>query len=164
MKYFFHFENQLFDIAFNDQTKPKNGFVEVTKAKYDQLLNAVNMGLKIFEDLTCSGPKPSPYHIWGKNGWYDPRTPDQKRAEYLLSLKPLTRRQFKLALLQNNLLDEVEKKMAEIEDPFMRNKIQIEYNESLNFERNNESVLFMTSVLNITEEKVDKMWEQAMTL
>jgi hypothetical protein len=164
MKYFFQFETQLFDIAINEQTKPKAGFVEVTKAKYDQLLNAVNKGLMIFEDLTCSGPKPSSYHVWGEHGWYDPRTPEQKRSEYLLSLKPLTRRQFKLALLQNDLLDTVEKQMAEIDDPVMRNKIQIEYNESLNFERNNDSVLFMASVLNLAEGEVDKMWEYAMTL
>lgn len=46
----------------------------------------------------------------------------------------------------------------------MRTKIQIEYTESFNFERNSESVLFMSTLLELDEEQVDKMWEYAMTL
>lgn len=33
-----------------------------------------------------------------------------------------------------------------------------------NFERNSESVLFMSTLLELDEEQVDKMWEYAMTL
>lgn len=82
----------------------------------------------------------------------------------MLTLRPLTRRQFKLGLLENGLLDLIEQRINAIEDPQMRTKIQIEYTESFNFERNSESVLFMSTLLELDEEQVDKMWEYAMTL
>ncbi|ENX48751.1 MULTISPECIES: hypothetical protein [Acinetobacter] len=76
----------------------------------------------------------------------------------------LTRRQFKLALLQNNLLETVEQSIATIEDSALKTRIEIEYNESEKFERTNDSVQYMLSILNLTEEQVDEMWRYAMTL
>ncbi|MFW2037776.1 hypothetical protein ACG92Y_04500 [Acinetobacter ursingii] len=76
----------------------------------------------------------------------------------------LTRRQFKLALLQNNLLGTVEQSIAGIEDPALKTRIEIEYNESEKYERTNDSVQYMLSILNLTEEQVDEMWRYAMTL
>ncbi|MCU4483633.1 hypothetical protein [Acinetobacter ursingii] len=76
----------------------------------------------------------------------------------------LTRRQFKLALLQNNLLETVEQSIAGIEDQALKTRIEIEYNESEKFERTNDSVKYMLSILNLTNEQVDEMWRYAMTL
>ena len=76
----------------------------------------------------------------------------------------LTRRQFKLALLQNNLLETVEQSIASIEDPALKTRIEIEYNESEKFERTNDSVKYMLSILNLTDDQVDEMWRYAMTL
>ncbi|MFW2084991.1 MULTISPECIES: hypothetical protein [Acinetobacter calcoaceticus/baumannii complex] len=76
----------------------------------------------------------------------------------------LTRRQFKLVLLENNLLDTVEQRINAIEDPIMRTRIQIEYNESVKFERNSESIAFMTNLLELTSEQVDEMWKHALKL
>ena len=72
--------------------------------------------------------------------------------------------EFKLALLQNNLLETVEQSIAAIEDPALKTRIEIEYNESEKFERTNDSVQHMLSILNLTDEQVDEMWRYAMTL
>ncbi len=89
----------------------------------------------------------------------------EKLAVYNRSIMPsLSRRQFKLALLENGLLNTVEEMIESIEDPTIKARIQIEYNESERFERSNESVQYMLGVLNLTSDQMDDMWRYAMTL
>ncbi len=78
-------------------------------------------------------------------------------------LAALTRRQFKLTLLENDLLQTVENAVAAIEDVKLRTRIQIEYAEADKFERQSDSVKYMLSLLNLTDEQADEMWLQAMT-
>lgn len=91
-------------------------------------------------------------------------TAEQIQEQYMKSLRPLTRRQFKLALLQNDLLDDIDTAIANIADTTQRAIIQIEYQESTTFERNNPSVLAMMTALGLTEEQVNTMWEQGMAI
>ena len=89
----------------------------------------------------------------------------EKLAAYNRSIMPsLTRRQFKLALLEHGLLDTVEQMISGIEDPSIKARIQIEYSESERFERSNESVQYMLGALNLTSDQVDEMWHFAMTI
>ena len=91
---------------------------------------------------------------------------DTNRAAILKrqQLSSLTRRQFKLALLENGLLETIEQMIGAIEDPTVKARIQIEYSESERFERSNESVQYMLGVLDLTSDQVDEMWRHAMTL
>lgn len=89
---------------------------------------------------------------------------EEKVQQRLLQFKSLTRRQFKLALLENGLLETVEQIIESIEDPILKMRIQIEYSESERFERTNESVKYMLGVLNLTLDQVDEMWRYAITL
>ncbi|MEN8381382.1 hypothetical protein [Acinetobacter radioresistens] len=79
-------------------------------------------------------------------------------------LKPLTRRQFKLVLLENDLLDQIENSISAIEDDKTRARIQIEYTEATEFHRTSESMKYMCSLLDLTEAQVDQMWEEALKL
>ena len=87
---------------------------------------------------------------------------EEKELLRLSQFRPLTRRQFKLALLENGLLDTVEQIIESIEDPITKTRIQIEYSESERFERINDSVKYMLGVLDLTSDKVDEMWLQAL--
>lgn len=91
---------------------------------------------------------------------------DADRAAILKrqQLSSLTRRQFKLALLENGLIETIEQMIGAIEDPTLKSRIQIEYSESERFERTNDSVQYMLGVLELTSEQVDEMWRHAMTL
>ena len=89
---------------------------------------------------------------------------EEKRAQYLASLKPLTRRQFKLVLLENDLLDRIENAISAIADDKTRARIQIEYTEATEFHRVSESIAYMCALLELTEAQVDAMWEQALQL
>lgn len=89
----------------------------------------------------------------------------QKLIEFNRSrMPPLTRRQFKLTLLENNLLEAIESKIDQIEDPKQKSRIQIEYTEADKFERTSESVIYMINMLELTAEQVDQMWLHAMSL
>ena len=91
---------------------------------------------------------------------------DADRAAILKrqQLSSLTRRQFKLALLENRLLETIEQMIGAIEDPTLKSRIQIEYSESERFERSNESVQYILGVLNLTADQVDEMWKNALRL
>ena len=91
---------------------------------------------------------------------------DADRAAILKrqQLSSLTRRQFKLALLENGLLETIEQMIGAIEDPSLKSRIQIEYSESERFERTNDSVQYMLGVLNLSSDKVDEMWGYALKL
>ena len=89
---------------------------------------------------------------------------EEKELFRLTQFKPLTRRQFKLALLENGLLSTVEQMIESIEDPTVKARIQIEYSESERFERTNQSVQYMLGVLGLTSDQVDEMWRYAMML
>ena len=83
---------------------------------------------------------------------------------YVKSLKPLTRRQFKLVLLENNLLEQVETLIISVEDTTQRTRSQIEYSEATEFQRTSNSVKYMCNLLGLTEEQINTMWEKALTL
>ena len=91
-------------------------------------------------------------------------TDEQLYDIYVKSLKPLTRRQFKLVLLENNLLDQVETLISSVEDTTQRTRLQIEYSEATEFQRTSNSVKYMCNLLGLTEEQINQMWEQGSTL
>ena len=87
-----------------------------------------------------------------------------KYNNYLKSLPHLTRRQFKLALLANNLLDVIDNTIASVADPLVKAHITIEYTEATEFVRTSDSVKYMLNILDLTEEQANTIWEQALTL
>lgn len=91
-------------------------------------------------------------------------TEEQKYNIYLNSLRPLTRRQFKLALLENNLLADIDTAISNIPDPLFKARIEIEYAEATEFVRTSDSVKYMLSILELSEEQVNLLWETAQNL
>lgn len=91
-------------------------------------------------------------------------TEEQKYQHYLRSLKPITRKQFKLGLLDEGLLDSLELAISNIEDPLVKKRIEVEYTESTEFVRTSESVKTMFALINQTEEQINNLWENALAL
>lgn len=89
---------------------------------------------------------------------------EQLHQLYLSNLPSLTRRQFKLTLLENDLLETIETEINSIADPKQKARIQIEYSEATSFTRTSESVKYMLALLDISEEQANAMWENAATL
>ena len=80
-------------------------------------------------------------------------------------VKPLTRRQFRLALVTNgyNLAD-IEALINQIEDDMQRQIIQIEWQDATVFERNNSSLFVMAALMGLSSAQIDELWSQALTL
>lgn len=91
-------------------------------------------------------------------------TAQERRQIYLQNLPPLTRRQFKLTLLNNDLLTKVAETIATIEDPVLRSKVQIEYEDSDTFYRLNPTLEILYKALGLKEAQVDRMWEEGLKL
>lgn len=91
-------------------------------------------------------------------------TDEQLYDIYIKSLKPLTRRQFKLVLLENGLLEQVETMISSIQDVTQKTRLQIEYSEATEFQRTSDSMKYMCNLLGLTEDQINQMWEQGLTL
>lgn len=88
----------------------------------------------------------------------------EKREAYLKSLRPLTRRQFMLTLVEYGLDDDIAAAINAIEDEKQRKIINIEFNNSQTFERMSDSVLFMCNLVGLEETRVNELWEYGMRL
>ncbi|MDV2488624.1 hypothetical protein [Acinetobacter johnsonii] len=118
------------------------------------------------EVLRHETPKPSNHHTeWDGKSWVDVR-PDDEKLEHTRSQYPsLTRYQFLRCLLENGFkASDIEDQIQTIEDEFSRELALLGFKEATNFVRTDESILAMQSVLNLTDERVDQMWEYALTL
>ena len=80
-------------------------------------------------------------------------------------LKPLTRRQFRLALVMNGFaLADIEALINQIEDGTQRQIALIEWQDGTAFERYSPSLLKMAELMNLSSPQVDELWSQALTL
>lgn len=86
---------------------------------------------------------------------------DEDRRAFM---PPLTRRQFRLALVTNgyNLAD-IESLIAQIEDDMQRQIIQIEWQDATTFIRTSPNLLTMANLMGLSAEQVDALWAQALT-
>jgi hypothetical protein len=161
MTIYFNPEKQSFTTMEAASENPN--MVEITNEQHIELLAKLNQGYYVFPDLTLSTIRPSIEHHWIDGAWVDPRTPEQKEAQYMASLKPLTRRQFKLTLLHYGMLETMESQIASIPDANLRIQLQIEYAESTTFMRTSPSVAAMVQSLGLTTNQVNQMWEYGMS-
>lgn len=79
-------------------------------------------------------------------------------------LSPLTNRQFKLALLDSNLIDLVDTAINNIEDLKLKRKIQIEYEYAATFNRDSESVATVIELIGVSLDEVDRIWIKALSM
>lgn len=152
-----------YDTDFNYQDLPNDLVIITSTEQHMDLLQRINEGRRVFMDLTFSEPRPSKYHVWVANAWEDTDTPEAKQERRLLALTPLTRRQFMLALVHYDLDEVIETKIDEIEDISTRKIVKIEYKESTTFVRTSPSIQTLAQILNLTDEQLNGMWEQALT-
>lgn len=81
------------------------------------------------------------------------------------SLPILTRRQFMRTLALNQFdLDDIEAKIRTIEDAQERQLALIDWHDATEFERNNPTMIMMIDLLGLTNDQVDALWSQGLTL
>lgn len=128
----------------------ENGFT-ITPA-FEGIADIVNAHANNKMQLLCDLSQLNPEYVWAVT--YE--TPP---------VKPLTRRQFRLALVANgyNILD-IEALINRIEDVVQRQVTLIEWQDATTFERNSSSLLVMAGLMQLNTEQVDALWDQALSL
>lgn len=111
----------------------------------------------IKDDMVSLTPKELDKHL----NPYKYMSTKAKREWDLKTMPVLEKRQFKLLLLNNNLLSKLETEISKIENDNTREWINIEYNDSLDFVRTEKDVLYFIELLKLKEEDFDKMWKIA---
>ena len=92
---------------------------------------------------------------------------DQAKVEEIKQskLKPLTRRQFRMVLVLNGYdLDEIKAQILAIENIQTRQLTLVEWEDGNTFERTSSSLGMMANLLGLTDDQVNAMWKQALTL
>lgn len=157
-------EQAFYDTALNYAVLP-NDLIEVSNEQYTVLLNVLNSGGVIFADLTYSPPKPSQFHSWSGSEWIDPRSEQQKIECKRLQYPSLTRYQFLRCLLENGFKSvDIEAKILTIEDEMTRELTLLGFKEATSFVRTDESIIAMQTILGLSDEKLDELWEYALAL
>lgn len=153
-----------YDTSLNYPELPHD-LVEITHGQHSELLKALNSGCIIFDDLTYSTPKPSQFHEWNGEKWVDNRTEEEKLAYKRSQYPKLTRYQFMRGMLENGYKSsDIEAQILLIEDEYTRELTMLGFKEATTFFRTDESIKIMQSVLGLSDEKVDELWEYALHL
>lgn len=100
----------------------------------------------------------SSFETWTGETWADQRTAEEIAAYNRSLFQKLSKRQFALYLYDHDMYDQV---MQAIE---ANPRFKIEYDSVSDIERLSPTVSAMTTLLNWTEEQVDQMWTEALTL
>ena len=85
-------------------------------------------------------------------------TDAEKRVTYLASMPPLTKCQFNLYLYDSGLKDEVDALLA------ANPRAKVEFDSTDKVVRTSPTVEAMMALLGWTDEQVDQMWQQALTI
>ncbi len=161
----FSFTNNSFYDTELEYTELPDDLIKVSSEQHIELLKAINSNCIISADLSISSPKPSKFHEWNGTEWIDIRTEEEKLAYKRSQYPKLTRYQFMRGLLEMGFKSlDIEAQILLIEDEYTRELTLLGFKEVTNFVRTDESVIAMQSILNLNDEKVDAMWEYALTL
>lgn len=91
-------------------------------------------------------------------------TASQKYLAFLNSLPMLSRKQFKLGLLNKGVLSQLEGALEAITDDIVKATLTIEYTESTAFKRTSEPVKQLFNLIGMQEQDINDLWEIASKL
>lgn len=102
--------------------------------------------------------KPGEHYFPEDGGWtyVKPPTPP-------IELSPVSRRKLRLTLVRNQIpLSRIEELIAAMPEGLEKEEAQIEWADATEFDREHPTLLLIAEALNLSKEKVDEMWIEAM--
>lgn len=161
----FSLKNKSFYDSELDYPELPNDLIDVTDEQHIELLNALNRGSIIFDDLTYSEPKPSQFHEWNGSKWIDLRSEEEKLTYKRSQYPKLARYQFMRGMLEYGYKSsDIEAKIIRIEDEYTRELTMIGFKDAGNFVRTDLSIEVIRDILEKTDLEIDEFWEYALNL
>lgn len=171
MTLYYDKENKCFyDSAINVDVQASDTVIEITAEQHANLLNALNSGCIIFEDLTYSDPKPEDgiYNFdykkkeWAldKDATRKAQVPNSISRFQAMSVLEETEIDFNgerttIANATQNYIDSLDNSTAE------NRAIKRAWNYANEFERESETIKAIADLLNLSDEYVDNLYIQA---
>ena len=137
--------NGFYDPAIN--TEIPTDAVEFTADEHISLLNGQSSGKIISADA-----KGNPILI------------DPPIVPIEQTLAPLSQYQFRMCLINNNMLDKITTEINNIADATIKLKVETAFNYAQYFSRTDALVEYMISLLNLTNDQVNTIWQEALTI
>lgn len=102
--------------------------------------------------------KPGDNYVPQDGGWVYVEPPPSSPE-----LIPVSRRKLRLTLVRNEIsLSRIEELIAAMPEGLEKEEAEIEWADATEFDRNHPTLLLIAQALNLSEEKVDEMWLEAM--
>lgn len=80
------------------------------------------------------------------------------------TLGNLSQYQFRMCLINKNMLDQVTTEIAAIEDDAAKLKVSTAFNYAPYFSRLDENVIYMMTMLGLSDDQANTLWQEALTL
>lgn len=80
------------------------------------------------------------------------------------TLPNLSQYQFRMCLINRNLFDQVIAAIDNIQDATQKLKVKTAFDYANFFNRKDELILYMSSVLNLSDDDVNVMWQEALAI
>ena len=149
--------NQVWELKEDHRDKVVYSTLDRSESKVDYI-GAIKEGFTFLKPI-------SEFDSWNGAAWIDLRTEEEKLTYKRSQYPKLTRYQFMRGMLEYGYKSsDIEAQIMRIEDEYTRELTLLGFREATNFVRTDSSVLKMQSVLGLSDEKVDELWEQALAL
>lgn len=155
LKHFYDKEKKRFYIK-NAKCIDCDNAVEITAKQHAKLINAINKGCIIFDDLSYSKPKPSIFHTWDGKQWIE-----NEDAKYQ-SLVPtsITKRQL---MLQLNKMKLYEPLLSFINQAY-NVELKIEFEYSFQFELSSNFIKALVIIFSLDDHQINNLFVEACKL
>lgn len=80
------------------------------------------------------------------------------------TLSNLSQYQFRMCLINRNLFDQVTATIDGIQDATQKLRVKTAFDYAQFFKRKDELVIYMSSALGLSDDDVNEMWQEALTL
>lgn len=137
-----------------------------TMGVYARFCNAENAMTDIPDDARFIADKPDGEFEYDpdRDEWVPQAGPDLSPYELRELMKPVTKRHLRLTLVRNGIsLAQVEAAIASMPDGLAKQEAEIEWQDASEFGRLHPTLLLVAEALGLSPEKVDQMWEQAVS-
>lgn len=99
-----------------------------------------------------------------ENEYFSETFVDAPEPNLIDMLPNLSQYQFRMCLINRNLFEQVVATIDGIQDATQKLKVKTAFDYAQFFNRKDELIVYMSSALNLSDDDVNEMWQEALTL